>query len=120
MCSYLQINTMIYQNDRNLGLGGRVCLTATTGWAGSALAKGIFESQVLKLVGAISKSNSSKVLGSFIDQVKNTLLILSTVAEVLLSKPEVFIEYAKPEVVKRNILKLHSWHRELNSISESN
>ena len=81
-----------------------VCLAGATGWAGSALAKGIFESSDLKLVGAISKSNGGKVLGSVIDQAENTLLVSSTVAEALLSKPDVFIEYTKPEVAKHNIL----------------
>lgn len=81
-----------------------VCLAGATGWAGSALAKGIFESPDLKLVSAVSRSHSGKTLGSVIDQAGNSTIIYSTVAEALQSAPDVFFEYTKPDVAKENIL----------------
>ncbi len=85
-------------------MGIRVCLAGATGWAGSALAKGIFNAPDLELVSAISKSNGGRKLGSIIDQTENALLISSTVSDALLSNPDVFVEYTKPEVAKHNIL----------------
>jgi 4-hydroxy-tetrahydrodipicolinate reductase len=82
----------------------KVCLAGATGWAGSALAKGIFKSPDLELVSAVSRSHSGKVLGSVIDLADNCTLIYSTVAEALKSAPDVFIEYTKPEIAKANIL----------------
>lgn len=81
-----------------------VCLAGATGWAGAALAKGIYSAPDLELVSAVSRTHAGKPLGSVIDQADNTTLLSSTVTEALLSHPEVFVEYTRPEVAKSNIL----------------
>jgi 4-hydroxy-tetrahydrodipicolinate reductase len=81
-----------------------VCLAGATGWAGSALAQEIYSAPDLELVSAVSRSHAGKPLGSVIGQADNTTLLSATVAEALLTRPEVFIEYTKPDVAKANIL----------------
>lgn len=85
-------------------MGISICLAGATGWAGSALAQGIYSAPDLELVSAVSRSHAGKPLGSVIDQADNTTLLSATVAEALLTRPEVFIEYTKPDVAKANIL----------------
>lgn len=82
----------------------KVCLAGATGWAGAPLARGIFAVSDLELVAAVSKSHGGETLGSVIDQEENTTPISSTVAEALLTNPDVFIEYTHPNVAKDNIL----------------
>lgn len=81
-----------------------ICLAGATGWAGSALARGIYAAPDLKLVSAVSRSHAGKSLGSVIDQIESTPLLSSTVAEALLAGPDVFVEYTKPDVAKSNIV----------------
>jgi len=85
-------------------MGIRVCLAGATGWAGSSLARGIHEAPDMELVGAVSRSHGGKSLGSVINQAGNTTLISSTVTEALQARPDVFIEYTKPDSAKANIL----------------
>lgn len=48
-----------------------VCVACATGWAGSALARGIVASDALALVAAVSRSRAGKTLGEVpLDQVK--------------------------------------------------
>lgn len=82
----------------------KVCLAGATGWAGSALAKGIVDAPDLELVGAVSRSHCGKILGPIIDRATNSTLISSTVTEALQARPDVFIEFTKPNVAKTNIL----------------
>ncbi|MCF6266977.1 MAG: 4-hydroxy-tetrahydrodipicolinate reductase [Desulfuromusa sp.] len=81
-----------------------VCLAGATGWAGSALAKGIYAAPDLNLVSAVSRSHAGKSLGSVIDQTGSTPLLSSTAAEALRASPDVFIEYTKPDIAKSNSL----------------
>ena len=41
----------------------RICLAGATGWAGSALSRGIFEAPDMELVSAISRSHAGRSLG---------------------------------------------------------
>ncbi|MCF6265696.1 MAG: hypothetical protein L3J57_04000 [Desulfuromusa sp.] len=77
-----------------------VCLAGATGWAGSALVRGIYSAPDLKLVSAVSRSQAGKSLGSVVDQIENTPLLSATAAEALLACPDVFVEYTKPDVAK--------------------
>jgi 4-hydroxy-tetrahydrodipicolinate reductase len=82
----------------------KICLAGATGWAGSALSRGIFEAPDLELVSAISRSHAGQVLGDAIG-IKGLLApVFSTAAEALSTKPDVFIEYTKPDIAKLNIL----------------
>ena len=82
----------------------RICVAGATGWAGSALAKGIVEAPDLELIAAISRSNAGKVLGDVLNLPGVEVPIFRTVSEALQTRPDVFVEYTKPEAAKSHIL----------------
>ena len=82
----------------------RVCVAGATGWAGSALSKGIFEAPDLELVAGISRTHAGKVLGDVLGIRGLDAPIFGTAAEALESHPDVFVEYTKPEAAKLNAL----------------
>lgn len=82
----------------------RVCVAGATGWAGSALCKGIFESPDLELVAGVSRSQAGHSLGDVLGIDGITAPLFASVAEAMASKPDVVVEYTKPDVAKANIL----------------
>ncbi|HKG53608.1 MAG TPA: 4-hydroxy-tetrahydrodipicolinate reductase [Anaerolineales bacterium] len=82
----------------------RICVAGATGWAGSALAKGIVEAPDLELIAAISRSKAGKVLGDVLNLPGVEVPIFRTVSEALQTRPDVFVEYTKPEAAKSHIL----------------
>ena len=82
----------------------KVCVAGATGWAGSALSKGIFSSDDMKLVAAISRSHAGKTLGEVIGLEGLTTPIYGTAEETLQTHPDVFVEYTKPDVAKSHAL----------------
>jgi 4-hydroxy-tetrahydrodipicolinate reductase len=82
----------------------RVCVAGATGWAGSALCKGIFEAPDLELVAAISRSQAGNVLGAVLGIEALTTPVFRTVSEALEMNPDVFVEYTKPDAAKSHIL----------------
>ena len=82
----------------------KVCLAGVTGWAGSALAAGIFQADDLDLVVGISRNHSGKTVGAKLDIKGFDTPIVSTVAEAFSFEPEIFFEFTKPDVAKSNIL----------------
>lgn len=82
----------------------RICVAGATGWAGSALSRGIFEAPDLELVAAISRSNAREVLGNVLALPGLDAPIFATVSEALQTQPNVFVEYTKPEAAKSHIL----------------
>ena len=82
----------------------RVCIAGATGWAGSALSRGVFEAPDMELVAGISRSQTGKVLGDVLGIDGLTTPIFGTAIDALGSKPDVFVEYTKPDVAKVNIM----------------
>ncbi|MBN2500535.1 MAG: 4-hydroxy-tetrahydrodipicolinate reductase [Anaerolineales bacterium] len=82
----------------------RVCVAGATGWAGSALSKGIFAAPDMELVAGISRSQAGKALGDVLGIIGLGAPVFATTDEGLESKPDVFVEYTKPSVAKDNIL----------------
>lgn len=82
----------------------RICLAGATGWAGSALSKGIVDAPDLELVAAVSRSNVGKVLGDVLHRQGLNVPIFGTVSKALQTQPDVFVEYTKPDVAKAHIL----------------
>lgn len=82
----------------------RICVAGATGWAGSALSKGIAGAPDLELVAAISRSHAGKVLGGVLHMQGLTAPIFATVSEALQTEPDVFVEYTKPEAAKSHAL----------------
>lgn len=82
----------------------RVCVAGATGWAGSALCRGIVEAPDLELVAGISRSQAGEMIGGVLGIRGLKAPIFGAVSEALRTHPDVFVEYTKPEVAKFNIL----------------
>ncbi len=82
----------------------KICLAGATGWAGSALSRGIFEAPDMELISAISRSHAGQVLEAAIGVKGLTTPVFATTAEALSIKPDVYVEYTKPDIAKYNIL----------------
>jgi 4-hydroxy-tetrahydrodipicolinate reductase len=82
----------------------KICLAGGTGWAGSALARGIATMADMELVAAISRSNAGKTLGAALGLEGLAVPVFGTAEEALTTSPDVFVEYTKPDVAKSNVL----------------
>lgn len=82
----------------------RVCLAGATGWAGSELSRGVFDASDMELVAAISRSYAGQILGEAIDIEGLTTPVFASVEDALKTKPDVFVEYTKPNVAKYHVL----------------
>ncbi len=82
----------------------RVCVAGATGWAGSALARGIAQSDDLELVAAVSRTYARRILGDVLDEPRLTCPVYATVQGAFTHPCDVFVEYTKPDVAKANIL----------------
>ncbi len=82
----------------------RICLAGATGWAGSELSHGIFEAPDMELVAAISRSHGGQVLGKVIGIEGLSTPVFATADEALKTRPDVFVEYTKPNVAKFHAL----------------
>jgi 4-hydroxy-tetrahydrodipicolinate reductase len=83
----------------------QVCLAGATGWAGSALARGIAQSEDLSLAAAVSRTHAGKVLGEVLLEPRLSCPIYATAQEALNQHAcDVFFDYTKPGVAKANSL----------------
>jgi 4-hydroxy-tetrahydrodipicolinate reductase len=82
----------------------RVVLAGATGWAGSALARGIATCDDLEMVGAVSRSAASRPLGEALGIQGLPVVVSGTVTEALMSRPDVLVEYTHPTVALGNVL----------------
>jgi len=82
----------------------KICVAGATGWAGSALSRGIFDAADMELAAAVSRKNAGKTLGEVIGIEGLAAPILGTVEAALETRPDVFVEYTKPDVAKSHVL----------------
>jgi 4-hydroxy-tetrahydrodipicolinate reductase len=81
-----------------------VCLAGATGWAGSELARGIAGAADVTLVAAVSRTHAGRPLGDVVGDARLTTPVYATAEEALAHPCDVFVEYTKPDVARRNIL----------------
>lgn len=81
-----------------------VCVAGATGWAGSAATLAILDSQEFRLVGAIARQRAGSDIGEVLGRPKAGIQIARSVEDVLPGKPEVLIDYTKPDSVKERVL----------------
>jgi 4-hydroxy-tetrahydrodipicolinate reductase len=79
-----------------------VCLAGATGWAGSALTRGIARVDDIELVAAVSRTHAGQNLGEVLGEPGLTCPVYATAAEALAHPCDVFFEFTKPEVAKAN------------------
>jgi 4-hydroxy-tetrahydrodipicolinate reductase len=82
----------------------RVVVAGATGWAGSALARGIARTDDLRLVGAVARAGAGGNLGEVLGEPTIDCPVRATAAEALRSGADVFVEYTRPDSAKANIL----------------
>lgn len=82
----------------------KVCVAGATGWAGSALSRGIFQAPDMELVAAISRSHAGKMLGEVIGIDGLAAPVFGSVEDALTVRPDVVVEYTKPDAAKTHIL----------------
>ncbi len=61
----------------------RICLAGATGWAGSALARGVASADDLELVAAVSRSHAGKTLGQALGASDLACPVFASAAEAL-------------------------------------
>jgi 4-hydroxy-tetrahydrodipicolinate reductase len=82
----------------------RVIVAGATGWAGSALARGIARSDDLQVVGAVSRASAGRSLAEVLNEPKLDCPVHAAAAEALRAPADVFVEYTKPDSAKANIV----------------
>jgi 4-hydroxy-tetrahydrodipicolinate reductase len=82
----------------------KICVAGATGWAGSELSRGIFDSSDMDLVAAVSRRYAGKTLAEAIGIEGLTTPIFGTVEAALITGPDVFVEYTKLDVAKFHVL----------------
>src|SRR6476661_8425976 len=82
----------------------KICVAGGTGWAGSELSKGIYRSDDMELVAAISRTNSGKTLGQVIGVDGLITPVFATIEDALKTNPDILVEYTKPDVAKHHVL----------------
>jgi len=82
----------------------RIIVAGATGWAGSALARGIARTDDLRLVGAVARASAGRKLGEVLNEPKLDCPVAASAAEALAAGADVFVEYTKPDTAKANIL----------------
>lgn len=82
----------------------KVCIAGATGWAGSALSRGVFDAEDMELVAAISRSQAGKTVGEVVGLPGLNAPIFASADDALMTKPDVLVEYTKPAVAKHHIL----------------
>lgn len=81
-----------------------ITLAGATGWAGSALARGIFRTSDLTLVSAVSRKAAGKSLEEILGFSDSSCPVFATAEEALAIPSDVFFEYTKPDSAKLNVL----------------
>ena len=83
----------------------RVCLAGATGWAGSAVARALAQSDDITLVSAVSRTHAARTLGDVLAEPRLTCPVYGTAQEALTAYPcNVFFDFTKPSVAKSNVL----------------
>ena len=82
----------------------RVCLAGATGWAGSALARAIAQTDDITLGAAVARTHAGRSLADVLSEPALTCRIYATAEEALVQPCDVFFEFTRPEVAKANVL----------------
>jgi 4-hydroxy-tetrahydrodipicolinate reductase len=82
----------------------RLCLAGATGWAGSALAMAIARTSDIHLVSAVSRSHAKHALGDVLHEPLLDCPIYATAEEALAQPCDVFFDYTRPDVARKNVL----------------
>lgn len=83
----------------------KVFIAGATGWAGSAISKGVFEHKEMELTGGLSRSDKGKNLADILKLDNAEIPLFETIDEALEKVDfDVLLEFTKPDIAKKNIL----------------
>ena len=82
----------------------RICIAGATGWAGSAMTRHVLQSSDFELIGVIARRSAGRDIGEVLSGATTGLMIAASLEEVLHAKPDVLIDYTKPDSVKARTL----------------
>lgn len=82
----------------------RICLAGATGWAGSALARAIAQTDDLELVAGVSRRHAGRSLDEVLEAPRLHTVLSASATEALAVPCDVFVEYTRPEVAKANVM----------------
>ncbi|TBV25615.1 4-hydroxy-tetrahydrodipicolinate reductase [Meridianimaribacter sp. CL38] len=83
----------------------KVFIAGGTGWAGSALSKGVFNNANMQLVGALSRRHKGENLAEVLNIDSEAIPIYDNIETALKETDfDVLVEYTKPDVAKKNII----------------
>lgn len=84
----------------------KVLIAGATGWAGSALSKGVSAHANMQLVGGLSRSYEGKNLADLLHLGEQSIPLFAHIDAALEQVDfDVFVEFTKPDIAKSNILK---------------
>ncbi len=69
----------------------KVCVAGATGWAGSALCRGIVDTVDLELVAALARKDAGKTLGDALGIQGLSAPVFADVEDALKCNPDVFV-----------------------------
>ncbi|MBV8327219.1 4-hydroxy-tetrahydrodipicolinate reductase [Chryseobacterium sp.] len=83
----------------------KVFIAGATGWAGSALSKGVYGTPDMKLVGGLSRKNKGRDLGLILG-LENAGIPVYDDIDIALSEVDfdVLVDYTSPEICKKNTI----------------
>jgi len=82
----------------------KICIAGATGWAGSAVTRHVLQSSDFELVGVIARRSGGQDIGEVLGATSVGLPVASSLEEVLPARPDVLIDYTKPDSVKARTL----------------
>jgi 4-hydroxy-tetrahydrodipicolinate reductase len=82
----------------------QVCVAGATGWAGSALARGIAGTEDITLAAAVSRKHAGRSLAEALGEPRLECPVYATAADALSRPCDVFFDYTKPDIAKANVL----------------
>lgn len=82
----------------------RVCVAGATGWAGSAVTRHVLQSGDFQLAGVIARRGAGRDIGEVLGGRAAGIPVAASLEEVLPARPDVLIDYTKPNSVKARTL----------------
>jgi len=83
----------------------KVFVAGATGWAGSALSKGIAKHKGLELVGGLSRNHAGKNLADVLELEAGDIPVYADIETALANTDfDMLVEYTKPHIAKTNII----------------
>ena len=86
-------------------MSNKVFVAGATGWAGSALSKGIVQHKGLELAGGLSRKHAGKNLAEVLELGAGDIPVYADIQTAITNiNFDILVEYTKPDIAKTNIL----------------